>query len=343
MLNKAVLLQDQPETTCARETPVPLPGAGRIRGARIFDDPDAFSQHLRQVSAEITVVGGGPYLAALQIVPLERMVLQRGWQSPAHVGRIKTPEDRCLFLFLLGEDQAPARVARAEVAFADLIYSTGGSEYYCRGGPGTAWTALSPRADALMTAAALVCDDAPDVLNGTFVLRPSIPAGKHLRSLTQSVGDLAARAPETLQHRPLARAVEESLLRATALCLYPTDVRRSPIGRFGKGAAIIRRFEAFLEANADTPLYLTEVCAGTGVKARALRYWCHEYFGMGPIRYLCLRRMHLARRALLTADPAVSSVTSIANDFGFAELGRFAGNYRRIFGETPSATLRRRG
>ena len=51
--------------------------------------------------------------------------------------------------------------------------------------------------------------------------------------------------------------------------------------------------------------------------------------------------MNLARKALTAADPATATVTAIANDQGFGELGRFAVNYRRLFGEPPSATLRR--
>jgi AraC-like DNA-binding protein len=62
---------------------------------------------------------------------------------------------------------------------------------------------------------------------------------------------------------------------------------------------------------------------------------------MGPHRYLWLRRMHLARRALAKADPSAATVTSIANDCGFGELGRFAVAYHGLFGEAPSATLRR--
>jgi hypothetical protein len=51
--------------------------------------------------------------------------------------------------------------------------------------------------------------------------------------------------------------------------------------------------------------------------------------------------MHLARRALMLGDPAKANVTQTATEYGFWELGRFAVSYRQLFGEPPSATLRR--
>ena len=112
----------------------------------------------------------------------------------------------------------------------------------------------------------------------------------------------------------------------------------------GNGAAhrlaIMTRLEEFLAANYDRPVYLAEICAATGASERTLRNCCQEHLGMAPIRYLWLRRMHLARRALLKADPAAATVTGVAMDYGFWELGRFATEYRGLFGESPSATLR---
>jgi transcriptional regulator GlxA family with amidase domain len=98
--------------------------------------------------------------------------------------------------------------------------------------------------------------------------------------------------------------------------------------------------EEFLEANAGQPLYLAEICAAIGVAERTLRIACEEHLGMGPIRYLTLRRMHLVRRALLRADPAKATVTQIATGYGFWELGRFSVAYRALFGESPSESLR---
>src|SRR3954454_12470205 len=104
---------------------------------------------------------------------------------------------------------------------------------------------------------------------------------------------------------------------------------------------IISRFKEFLEANPNTPLYLPEICAAVGAAERTLRAACEEHLGMGPIRYLALRRMHLVRRALLHAIPSTTTVTRIATDHGFWEMGRFSGAYGSLFGESPSATLNR--
>jgi AraC-like DNA-binding protein len=103
---------------------------------------------------------------------------------------------------------------------------------------------------------------------------------------------------------------------------------------------IVARFEEFLEANPKTPLYLSDVCAALGTVERTFRAACEDNLGMGPIRFLALRRMHLVHRALLLADHRSTTVTQVATDHGFWELGRFSVVYHALFGETPAETLR---
>ena len=103
---------------------------------------------------------------------------------------------------------------------------------------------------------------------------------------------------------------------------------------------IVHRLDEFLQAHFDEPIYMSQLCDVTGVSERSLRNACHAVCGTSPKRYLTRRRMEAVRRALATAQPGEATVTRIATDFGFYELGRFAAMYSSLFGERPSETLR---
>lgn len=162
---------------------------------------------------------------------------------------------------------------------------------------------------------------------------------RRLLKLHKSVGQLAHDSPDILKLPPVLRALENELIHIMVKCLV--DGAAEPAAGSRRHDTIVARFEEFLEANPDRPLYLAEICAAIGVAERTLRACCEEHLGMGPIRYLTLRRMNLVRRALLRADPSKVTVTRIVTDHGFWELGRFSIAYRALFGESPSETLRR--
>jgi transcriptional regulator GlxA family with amidase domain len=92
----------------------------------------------------------------------------------------------------------------------------------------------------------------------------------------------------------------------------------------------------------DAPVRIEDICravhVGRRTLLRAFRAVCRDT----PSHYLHALRLRTARQMLASADPMSTSVTEVATQCGFAELGRFAAVYRSAFGEYPSATLRRR-
>ena len=60
---------------------------------------------------------------------------------------------------------------------------------------------------------------------------------------------------------------------------------------------------------------------------------------VSPSAYLRIAALHEVRHALLAEPPARDAVSRAAVDHGFWHLSRFAGQYRALFGESPSETL----
>jgi len=59
-------------------------------------------------------------------------------------------------------------------------------------------------------------------------------------------------------------------------------------------------------------------------------------------RYARLHRMQRVHGTLRGGNPKATKIAEVAERHGFRDPGRFASNYRAVYGELPSATLRRR-
>ena len=104
--------------------------------------------------------------------------------------------------------------------------------------------------------------------------------------------------------------------------------------------AIVNRVDFIAREQAGEQLHIDFLCRYCGISERTLRNAFRSIYKATPYRYLRERRMREVREALLHPK-LTATVTSIATEFGFVELGRFSVEYRSTFGECPSETLRR--
>lgn len=101
----------------------------------------------------------------------------------------------------------------------------------------------------------------------------------------------------------------------------------------------IARAEAYLASHVTEPVSLAELARVAQVSPRTLSREFQARHGMSPIAFLHQRRLDTVHQALHHADAGETSVTDVAMRHGIRHLGRFAGDYRRRFGERPSQTL----
>lgn len=105
---------------------------------------------------------------------------------------------------------------------------------------------------------------------------------------------------------------------------------------------IVREVERYLEENGHRAIHVSEICEKIKLRRRTLYRAFDEAVGTGPIDFLRSKRLSMVHLRLRQASPE-TGVIEIATELGFLELGRFAQQYRALFGEYPRETLRRNG
>lgn len=139
-----------------------------------------------------------------------------------------------------------------------------------------------------------------------------------------------------------AVAAEEEVLSALSKLLWAsTSAHDRHVGRpqLSRNRVIARCLELIHDSGSQ-PLFISDLCRVTQVSERTLRNIFQEYFGVGPMRLLKVRQLREVRSALLAADPLEQTVMRIAARFGIWDFSLFARNYRALYGEAPSQTLR---
>ena len=156
----------------------------------------------------------------------------------------------------------------------------------------------------------------------------------------QRLGELVAAGfgPDWDATTPAARqAIRQEVLETLApIVVEQLDGRHEHHCHF-KHMTIVRRAREVALAHPDTPLQVQDLCRELRLSRRSLQDSFRAVLGIGPLWYLRTLRLDGARRGLLTG----CSVQQVAETWGFWHWSRFSRDYRRLFGELPSVTLRR--
>lgn len=299
-----------------------------------FDDPDVIRQAQREAGMEWISTGRDSHRNRLTAIDFGLLGVQSA-SVGAHLARGQLRSDRVSLVFPLG----PTDVTINGWAGTEqgVVFFGPGAEIRTRIAQPLRWMGFAldhARFQGWLDGAEL-----PG--RGDFTvaadLRTKMPM---LGPLASELAAVAVRDPARLAGAAVSAAVRDTLCGALSGALTPGDRdRRARRQRL----RIVAGAEAFLEQRVGRPVYTLDLVEALGVPARSIHTAFVAVYGMSPHQFLQLRRLNLVHRVLRTGAGDARLVKTAALDHGFWHLGRFSEQYRRLFGETPSATLARRG
>jgi AraC-like DNA-binding protein len=307
-------------------------------GTVTFVNPDEYGAAIKAARVNVIVTGGGDFNARLTWLTLDHLYLLHSRENLSRIGLFSfSPKQACITFPT--KPEAPLTYGGFGLRFGEVVLHSRGERTHQRTNGPSQWGLISLSHERLAA-----CTEA---LTGTKiisppegrVLRPPRYAARRLLLLHRKVCRLVETRQELIVNPEIKRALEQELLQVLVGCLGSRDFCGSS-KRQRHHADVMIRFEDALASYSEPHLNLPALCSAIGVPERTLRMCSADILGMSPSRYHLLRRLNGARSELLSADPETTSVTEIAHNHQFLELGRFAVAYRTFFGEMPSFTLR---
>jgi AraC-like DNA-binding protein len=303
----------------------------------VFSEPEDFEAALREDGVlGMLITGPGRFRARLTRITLHRLRLLAAEEHLPRIAFVAAPADAILVLLPTGSGSSPIWGGIGMRA-GEIITLGPDQRIHTRIDGPCRWGTLGlPARDLARYGRAL---SGVELAVPQYIARwqPPPAARRELRQLHQAAIRVAEIRAGLLTDGEAAHGLEQQLIHALVDCLSAGPLDQDVSAQ--RHRDILARFEDLLQM--QPLLRVAEICAALGVPDRTLRSVCPEYLGVSPSGYLRLHRMQQVHRALRSGNPDAASVAEVARRYGVRDLGRFAANYRALFGELPFATLRR--
>jgi len=306
----------------------------------VFSDAEDFEAALRTEGClGLLVTGRGQFRARLTQVSLHHFRLSATDEQLPRVAFLAVPDDT-IVVSLPGDNGSAAICGGIRIGAGEIMTLGAGERLYVRTDDRCRWGLIWLPALELVRYGSALTGAAFAISSTAGLWRPRPAIGRHLRHLHSVAIRLVESGSNALADGEAAHGLEQQLVETLVESLSTgAAIETSAATRERQDVAL--RFEALLQTQPEQSSRMAKICSALGVSAQTLRRSCEEQIGMGPVEYLRSRRMQLVHRALRRRNQGTATVSAIARSYGFRALGRFAASFRAIYGELPSATLRR--
>jgi len=163
------------------------------------------------------------------------------------------------------------------------------------------------------------------------------PEMKNLQDTFDKYFQSLEEDPELIHLKNFQVCFEEELLSALIAALFSNYNDDSEISYHN--STIWKKLEIYIETYKHRPIRVSELTQTAEISERSLYRLFHERFSITPKAYLDKLRLNGVRLDLIKSSGSDTKIHHIANVWGFWHMGKFAADYKYLFGELPSETL----
>lgn len=163
-----------------------------------------------------------------------------------------------------------------------------------------------------------------------------------LRACLSSLLDPRHFRQELLCYPQVQRNMHSAIIGHIVETLSQSSPAPMPTPSFKARSHLVNAAVDYALARPGDPPSVEDLCRELNISRRLLNYYFQEVLGSSPHHYLRNLRLNGARRELRSSAASPAAIRDIAAHWGFWHLPRFAAEYRALFGELPSTTVKQR-
>lgn len=179
------------------------------------------------------------------------------------------------------------------------------------------------------------------VITAAAGVRPSARRMQLLTATPECIAALLGCVQSATENEHAARRDIDEALVAQVRNALATSVPTPETSMRTQRAAAVACACRFIDSYLSKPIGLAELCTHCGVGVRTLEYGFRQFYDATPIGFIKSQRLSRTHAALARAGAQPTSISATARRLGFTHMGQYAQDYRALFGESPTMTLRR--
>ncbi len=159
-----------------------------------------------------------------------------------------------------------------------------------------------------------------------------------LRGYFQNLFALIEHTPEVATQPAMQSIVRQDFLPLLIEAIMLSEPH--PVFSCSPRYNLVKQIEEITLTNPQQTLTLHDLCKIVHYSDRTLNYIFQSVVGMSPLAYLKAQRMNGAHRQFKDSTTKDTTVTEVAQQWGFWHMGHFSQEYKKMFGVCPSCTLK---